>query len=237
MEYQNLVADYARLWRTELSLVKIYQQQEDLSKAEPYWIEAVKWLFDYRYIEQVDDINKKAQIYAYLELFIAKYEELADREKENQMRRLRVEYGSRLALNVNEQTRSYIKDGEALMKTGDWETAQRAFRQAISSLPVSAHLEIATINERMGDLCSRMEEEAFEELRWAESDNAPYDQAARHYEIAIEEYVQGEDIRSAERALEKLFTHLSPEEIGLEYAVEAYLRVLESPAGVDFGIC
>jgi tetratricopeptide (TPR) repeat protein len=138
-----------------------------------------------------------------------------------------VEYGSSLILNINDRAKASLKDGEALMKVGDYEGALNAFQKACSYFPVSANLEQATINERMGDLYSKVEHEASWEFRWAENDKAPYDQAAHCYERAIVEYINAEEISNALRVLGKLFNHLVPEEIGLAYAIRAYLDILD----------
>jgi tetratricopeptide (TPR) repeat protein len=227
LKYQKQVVDHERLWRTNISLVEIYRHEGDIASAEPYWSAVAERLFGLGFISEIDNTSKRGQIYNLLELFTEWYQEQAQKEKEKQNRLWRIDYGSGLNLNIDERAKASLKDGEALMKLGDYVGALKAFRKACSNLPTSMGLEQASINERMGDLYSKAEHEDSWGFKWAESDKAPYDQAAHCYEIAITEYMSTGEVSSAIRVLRKLFNHLIPEEIGLAYAIRAYLDVLD----------
>jgi len=225
--YQRLVGDHNRLWRTGLSLVKVYKEKDNLRKAAQYWEEAAELLFESGLLGTVDRSTKQGEIRDFLKLFAAEYDHWGEPDKVTRERhRLNTNLSDLVSID-SERAQDYLEIGESFMQVGEFDDAIAAFRNALQYFRGDAHLQRGSVFERMGDLYVQLEEDQPYDSEWVGAPDAPYDQAAHSYEDAVVEFSTGGSTRQSLRVLEKLFDHLSTDDAAVGHAIEAYLRVIE----------
>lgn len=222
-QYQQLVGDLNRFWRTCLSLTKIRLSKGQFKEAMQFWSQARTILFEHQVFDSLKS-RKQKEVYDLLHKFAEYYRA---RNQWEECRTCLQDLGwiaPTLKWNREEQAHTQIALGETCFKTRRWQDAIKAFSKALE-LAENASIQ-AEIHEWLGDVYAAYEPPSrilSLDVKWEEE---AQDRAEQHYEEATKLLVRFGDVHLAIRVYEKLLDRIVTDEPGLVQLPFTFLRIL-----------
>lgn len=222
-EYQKLVGDVERFWRTCISLTKIYSHNNDLHRASEYWLQARIFLFDEGRVSDLR-LSKQREICELNQAFNKYFSDHQDWEKwlvclrdlDHLMPLLEWERDGLAAIQMN--------IGEANLKMLRWQEAITAFKQVIE-VAQSSRVRAEAL-ESLGDVYSTYELPQRSLSTELTSQDEIIDQAETYYEEATKLWLHIGDRNRALGAYEKLLNRTITDEAGLLQLPFTFLRII-----------
>jgi tetratricopeptide (TPR) repeat protein len=223
-QYQQLVGDLNRFWRTCVSLTKIHLNDGDFEKAWGYWLQARTILFEQR---RFDDLRsrKQREICDLIREF-AEYHKKGTRwEKLRACLQDLDHVLPSITWERGELTSVQMALGEACFKTGQWQDAIAAFTKALelAENPIAR----AEIHEWLGDVYAAFELPTHTLVPPAAWKEEAQDQAEHHYEEAVKQLTRIGNVRRAVTVYEKLLGRIVTDEAGLLQLPQTFKRILD----------
>lgn len=222
-QYQQLVSDVDRFWRTCISLTKICLNDGNISLAAEYWWRARPILFGQRRIDAVGR-RKQREIYDLIRIFSDHFRQLERWEELRGCLRDLDNLASEVVWEKDEIAGLQMEVGEVNLKTQRWSEAISAFERAfkLAEMPVTQ----ARALEGLGDVYSTYEPPTHWQMDDSELREQAQDKAEGYFEEAVTVLVRSGDFRRALGVYEKLLTRIITDESGLLQLPFTYLRIL-----------
>ena len=224
-EYQQLVSDLNRFWRTCVSLTKICLNTGDVEAAAEYWFKARAVLFEQQRFNDLRS-RKQREIYELTLEFVKHFRRSAELEKLDICLQDLDNISPLIRRDRDELADIQMELGETRFKLRRWQESIDAFTQALelADTPTTR----AEALEWLGDVYAAHELPTRSlSLDPAQQEEAQ-DQAERYYEEAVQLRVR---IREDQRALavyEKLLNRIVTDEAGLLQLPFTFLRILRT---------
>ncbi len=209
--YQQLVSDLNRFWRTCVSLTKIHLKQGNPGRAAEYWLQARTVLFDQKYVDDLKG-RKREEIIQLTRRFCAYF------RKSQQWEELSLctddrDYLMQYSMDRDEQVQIQTDLGVAALKLGRWHEAIEAFKYVLEK--AEQPNQQADACEWLGDIYATYEPSATLPIFGVAQFDEAQEQAERYYEEAIKRRIRIGDSRQALTTYEKLLNRMVADEAGL----------------------
>lgn len=222
-EYQQLVSDLDRFWRTCVSLTKIYLKRGEPDQAAEYWWQSRPILFEQRRVDKLHS-RKQREICDLTQEFTQHFRKKQHPEK---MRVCLQDLDHLLPLiewNREEMASLQIELGEVYFKTHQWQEAIKAFEQAEQQAESPAVR--AEVLDRLGDVYSAYQAPSRPIIPDFAAQEESQDQAERYFEEAIKTWLHTGNVRRSLNTYEKLLNRIVSDEAGLLQLPFTFLRIL-----------
>jgi tetratricopeptide (TPR) repeat protein len=229
-QYQKLISDLDRFWRTCLSLVKILLHDNNLPEATQYWLEARPLLFGARLFSGLKS-KKQREIYEILERFVLFFRENHDDNQLCSCLKDKDAVAIYIIRDRDEETKTKLELGETYIKLRRWTEAIETLGDVLERTH-SRETEAEAL-EYLGDVFAEYEPPQ----SWFDVANLPLTDeenlAESYYEKAIQLHL---DIGATQRILrpyEKLLNRIVTDEEGLLQLPFTFLRILRHTSSLD----
>jgi len=225
-QYQDLVGDIDRLWRTCLSLTKIQIKSDNIEKATEYWNQARIVLIEQGRFKKLN-YRKQKEIIEMTRIFISYYREKSVSEKTqfylNDLRIMSSTLRFEQIFEFDELVHIHVEIGESYIELQEWEKAIETFSSLLegTNLPFAAQAEL---HERLGDIYKEyVPLELPDVVDWYDRPRSPLE---KHYETAVVLYAKSNNEKRALSVFEKLIEVILLDESGLPHLPLVYLNII-----------